>query len=215
RVSGRQRQRAPGAGARRERPDGDCRRAARPRRRGAHHRQRRTQCARRAARGGRGPARALDSRLRQPGSLSRAPAWPTTPARRLMNRREFVEAIGAATALATAEAFAAAPPEFDPVEKSIAELSSAQAQGRASAESLTQSYLRRIERYDRRGPALRAVLAVNPQALEAARALDAERRAGRLRGPLHGIPLLIKDNVEPRDTRPMPRSPRSCAPPVR
>ncbi|HEY7963473.1 MAG TPA: amidase [Steroidobacteraceae bacterium] len=126
-----------------------------------------------------------------------------------MNRREFVEAIGAATALATAEAFAAAPPEFDPVEKSIAELSSAQAQGRASAESLTQSYLRRIERYDRRGPALRAVLAVNPQALEAARALDAERRAGRLRGPLHGIPLLIKDNVETRD--PLPTTAGSLA----
>ena len=126
-----------------------------------------------------------------------------------MNRREFVEAIGAATALATAEAFAAAPAEFDPVERSIAELSSAQAQGRASAESLTHSYLRRIERYDRRGPALRAVLAVNPQALAAARALDAERRAGRLRGPLHGIPLLIKDNVETRD--PLPTTAGSLA----
>src|SRR5689334_6749118 len=126
-----------------------------------------------------------------------------------MNRREFVEAIGAATALATAEALAAAPAEFDPVEKSIAELSAAQAQGRVSAESLTQSYLRRIERYDRRGPALRAVLAVNPQALEAARALDAQRRAGRLRGPLHGIPLLIKDNVETRD--PLPTTAGSLA----
>ncbi len=126
-----------------------------------------------------------------------------------MNRREFVEAIGAATALATAEALAAAPAEFDPLEKSIAELSSAQAQGRASAESLTQGYLRRIERYDRRGPALRAVLAVNPQALEAARALDAERRAGRLRGPLHGIPLLIKDNIETRD--PLPTTAGSLA----
>jgi len=126
-----------------------------------------------------------------------------------MNRREFVEAIGAATTLAAAEALAAAPAEFDPAEKTIAELSAAQAQGRASAESLTQGYLRRIERYDRRGPALRAVLAVNPQALAAARALDVERRAGRVRGPLHGIPLLIKDNVETRD--PLPTTAGSLA----
>ena len=126
-----------------------------------------------------------------------------------MNRREFVETIGAATALLTAEALAAAPAEFDPAEKSIAELSRAQAQGQASAESLTHSYLRRIERYDRGGPMLRAVLALNPEALAAARTLDAERRAGRVRGPLHGIPLLIKDNVETRD--PLPTTAGSLA----
>ena len=121
-----------------------------------------------------------------------------------MNRREFVEAIGAATALATAEALAAAPAEFDPLEKSIAELSSAQAQGRASAESLTQAYLARIAQVDRAGPTLRSVIALNPNAAEEARAMDAERRAGRLRGPLHGVPLLIKDNIETATGPPPP-----------
>src|SRR6185437_15276490 len=70
-------------------------------------------------------------------------------------------------------------------------------------------YLRRIERYDRHGPKLGAVLAVNPQALAAARALDAERRAGKVRGPLHGIPLLLKDNIETRD--PLPTTAGSLA----
>ena len=127
-----------------------------------------------------------------------------------MNRREFVEAIGSTALLAAHDVASAAPAaEFDPVEKSIAELSRAQAKRQASAESLTQNYLHRIERYDRKGPRLGAVLAVNPQALAAARALDAERRGGKLRGPLHGIPLLIKDNVETLD--PLPTTAGSLA----
>jgi amidase len=130
-----------------------------------------------------------------------------------MNRREFLETLGVASvavgggALNAAAATGAA--DFDAIEKSIAELSAAQAQGSLSAESLTRSYLARIERYDRRGPKLGAVLAVNPQAVSAARELDAERRAGRLRGPLHGIPLLIKDNIETLD--PMPTTAGSLA----
>jgi amidase len=125
-----------------------------------------------------------------------------------MNRREFVETLGGA-ALVAAGAAGASASEFDPAEKSIAELSRAQQSGQVSAEALTGSYLERIERYDRRGPALGAVLAVNPQALEAARALDAERRTGRLRGALHGIPLLLKDNIETRD--PLPTTAGSLA----
>ncbi len=137
-----------------------------------------------------------------------------------MNRRDFVETLGAVALAAgggrvSAGAPAAPQPDaarragFDPTEKSIAELSRAQAQGQASAESLTGSYLERIERYDRQGPKLGAVLALNPQALAAARTLDAERRAGRLRGPLHGIPLLLKDNIETRD--PLPTTAGSLA----
>src|SRR5262249_32539169 len=136
-----------------------------------------------------------------------------------MNRRDFCEALGALT-LAGASAGAAArrfelpptanestPPaardaEFDPVEQSIAQLSRAQSEGHVSAEVLTRSYLRRIERYDRQGPKLGAVLALNPDALAAARNLDATRRAGKTVGPLHGIPLLIKDNIETRDPLP-------------
>ena len=129
-----------------------------------------------------------------------------------MNRREFLETVSAA-ALAGGDAAARAAPsssaEFDPTEKSVAELSSAQAKGAVSAETLTQSYLRRIERYDRQGPKIGAVLALNPEALSAARALDAQRRAGTLRGPLHGIPLLIKDNIETAD--PLPTTAGSLA----
>jgi amidase len=99
--------------------------------------------------------------------------------------------------------------DFDPTEQSLAALGGAQADGRASAESLTRAYLARIERYDRAGPRLNAVLALNPDALTAARALDAERRAGRVRGPLHGIPLLLKDNIETLD--PLPTTAGSLA----
>ncbi len=129
-----------------------------------------------------------------------------------MNRREFVEALGVAALASGARAMAApaaAGADYDPSEKTIAELSRAQQQGQLSAEALTQSYLQRIGRYDRQGPKIAAVLALNPDALAAARALDAERRAGKLRGPLHGIPLLIKDNVETRD--PLPTTAGSLA----
>ena len=130
-----------------------------------------------------------------------------------MNRREFLEVIGAVTVAGGSGAVRAAPAvsaaDFDPSEKSIAELSRAQAQGGLGAEALTRSYLRRIERYDRRGPKLGAVLAVNPEAVGAARLLDAERRAGKVRGPLHGIPLLIKDNIETLD--PLPTTAGSLA----
>jgi amidase len=129
-----------------------------------------------------------------------------------MNRRDFIESVTAVTLAAGAATAADAPPaisEFDPVEKSIAELSRAQAQGQISAEQLTQAYLARIERYDRKGPRLGAVLAVNPDALKAARALDLARRAGKIQGPLHGIPMLLKDNIETRD--PLPTTAGSLA----
>jgi len=137
-----------------------------------------------------------------------------------MDRRTFVEAIGALTLAAggrpaalgaTADASAAAQSGggFDPSERSIAQLSRAQAEGGVSAEAVTRSYLERIERFDRQGPKLGAVLALNPEALAAARALDAARRAGKLMGPLHGIPLLLKDNIETRD--PLPTTAGSLA----
>ncbi len=78
----------------------------------------------------------------------------------------------------------------------ITSLQADMAAGRNSSELLVRRYLDRIETIDRSGPALRAVLAVNPEALADARALDAERRAGHVRGPLHGIPVLLKDNIE-------------------
>jgi amidase len=83
------------------------------------------------------------------------------------------------------------------------------AEGRATSEQLVQDYLARIAALDRSGPTLRSVIAVNPNALAQARALDAERRAGHVRGPLHGIPILIKDNIETAD--PVPTTAGSLA----
>ena len=68
--------------------------------------------------------------------------------------------------------------------------------GTLTSAMLVGKYLRRIDKLDRQGPTLRAIIAVNPSAMEEARARDAERRAGRLRGPLHGLPIVIKDNIE-------------------
>ena len=84
-------------------------------------------------------------------------------------------------------------------EATVAQLQAGMAAGRCTARSLTQAYLRRIEALDRRGPTLRSVLELNPDALAIADALDRERKAGRVRGPLHGIPVLIKDNIDTAD----------------
>jgi amidase len=97
-------------------------------------------------------------------------------------------AVGAATA---------APFELE--EATIAEFQEAMASGDLTSRSLTEAYLSRIEALDRRGPVLRAMLDLNPDALAIADALDAERRAGRVRSPLHGIPVVIKDNIDTAD----------------
>ena len=68
--------------------------------------------------------------------------------------------------------------------------------GTLTSHALTQAYLDRIAAIDDAGPALNAVIELNPDALAAADALDAERRAGKLRGPLHGLPVLLKDNID-------------------
>ena len=87
-------------------------------------------------------------------------------------------------------------------ERSIGDLQAAMTAGRATSADLVRAYLDRIARMDRKGPTLRSVIAVNPDAIAQARALDAERKAGRVRGPLHGVPVLIKDNVETADRMP-------------
>ncbi|MCP1469465.1 amidase [Sphingobium sp. OAS761] len=78
----------------------------------------------------------------------------------------------------------------------IASLSADLASGRATSERAVRAYLARIRAMNHAGPRLNAVIAIAPDAVAQARRLDAERRAGTLRGPLHGIPVLIKDNVE-------------------
>jgi len=94
------------------------------------------------------------------------------------------------------EAIPAAAPSFDVAEKSIPELQAAMAAGEVTSAALVEAYTARIEAIDRAGPRLNSVIALMPGALDEARARDAERAAGRVRGPLHGIPILIKDNIE-------------------
>ena len=84
-------------------------------------------------------------------------------------------------------------------ERSVDDLRRAMESGETTARALTQAYLRRIDAIDRQGPAINSVIEVNPDALDIADRLDQERRAGKVRGPLHGIAVLIKDNVDTAD----------------
>ncbi len=84
-------------------------------------------------------------------------------------------------------------------EATIVELQAAMAGGQLMARELVQLYLARIEALDRGGPRLNAVLETNPEALDIAAQRDDERQGGRMRGPLHGIPILLKDNVDTAD----------------
>jgi len=81
----------------------------------------------------------------------------------------------------------------------IADVNAAFAKGTITSERLTQMFLARIDAYDRKGPALRAVLTINPKALDTARAMDAERKTKGPRSPLHGIPIVLKDNIDTVD----------------
>lgn len=100
------------------------------------------------------------------------------------------------------------PPAFDVAEKSIDELGDAMRKGTVTSRQATAAYLARIDAYDHAGPALNAMIAVNPRALDEAEALDRERAARGPRGPLHGIPIVIKDNY---DTADMPTTAGSIA----
>src|SRR6266513_4047089 len=127
-----------------------------------------------------------------------------------MNRRNFVRnGLLSSVALATVRSVAAGSPEkagamgppaaFELDELTVDELQSGMVSGKYSAHSLTRKYLDRIDDIDKRGPAINAVIEVNPDALSIAADLDKERKAGRMRGRLHGIPMLIKDNIDTHD----------------
>jgi amidase len=91
---------------------------------------------------------------------------------------------------------------YDVVEASITDLTAAMAAGKVTSEALVEAYRARIAAIDLAGPSLRSVISLNPRAADEARAMDAERSGGRVRGPLHGVPLLIKDNIEVGDGTP-------------
>jgi amidase len=112
-------------------------------------------------------------------------------------RRLLIAAALCAGAAAAAQS--PAPQRFDLEEATIAGLQQRMQSGQETSRSLVDKYLARIEALDRSGPALHSVLEVNPDARTIADQLDAERKSGRTRGPMHGIPVLIKDNIATAD----------------
>ncbi len=131
-----------------------------------------------------------------------------------MDRRDFLRlsAVGAALGVGGAplfgeqSRFASRTGEtgfniaaFELEEATLDDLQKWMASGRMTSRSITQLYLNRIAALDRKGPSLHHVIEVNPDALSIATSLDRERKAGHVRGPLHGIPVLVKDNVDTAD----------------
>ena len=116
-------------------------------------------------------------------------------------RRDFLRlgSMGGALALSRGGASAASPAAFEFEEATLEDLQRRMAAGTLTARRLTAAYLSRIAALDGKGPALHHVIETSPDALAIAEALDAERRAKGARGPLHGIPILLKDNVGTAD----------------
>jgi amidase len=115
------------------------------------------------------------------------------------SRRTLLKSAGAALVVGTAMRRVLDAAGFDPLEKSIRELQRAMAAGQLTSARLVSFYLDRIAAYDQLGPRVNAVIAVNPHAGRYARELDEERRKKGPRGPLHGIPVLLKDNFDTND----------------
>ncbi len=88
---------------------------------------------------------------------------------------------------------------FELTTASIADIQAAVDAGKLTYEGLVGLYLKRIDAYDKQGPRLNAVITINPRALEIAREMDVERKAKGRRGPLHGIPIVAKDNIDTAD----------------
>ena len=104
-----------------------------------------------------------------------------------------------AAGASTAAAQNASPPRFEVLEASIPQLQSAMKDGKVTSLQLVDAYLARIAAYDAQGPELNAMIRLNPRARAVAAQLDQERRAGKVRGPLHGIPIVLKDNYDTAD----------------
>ena len=115
------------------------------------------------------------------------------------NRRRFLATAAGGIAALQLPAGAQSMTPFEHEEATVESLAARMASGETRAAALATAYLDRIARIDRAGPTLRAVIELNPDALAIAEERDRERKAGRVRGPLHGIPLLVKDNIATGD----------------
>src|SRR2546423_1102246 len=115
----------------------------------------------------------------------------------IVGKPRWVEATTTIASGRESSRFDIAPFELE--EATLDQLQNWMASGRMTSRSITQLYLNRIAALDRKGPSLHHVIEVNPDALSIAASLDGERKAGRVRGPLHGIPVLLKDNVDTAD----------------
>ena len=134
-----------------------------------------------------------------------------------MNRRKFIKNSSAAGLAITSVTVSAAkvfaetgknisdetikpsPDLYALNEMTIDQLQQKMQSGDYTSRSITEMYLKRIEAIDKGGPAINAVIELNPDALAIADKMDSERKSGKLRGPLHGIPVLIKDNINTGD----------------
>ncbi len=130
-----------------------------------------------------------------------------------MKRRDFLQTTGLGAtlilssapdlfareteALKTFEPYSPVPAELDEV--TISDLQNDMRAGKTSSQSITRKYLERINDIDKKGPAINSVIEINPEAVAIAEALDRERKDKGPRGPLHGIPVLIKDNIDTAD----------------
>jgi amidase len=118
-----------------------------------------------------------------------------------MKRRDFLHtaAAGSVLAIARPTSALAPPPAFELDELTITDLQQGLSSGKYSSKSLVEKYVDRINDIDRKGPTLRSVIELNPDAESIAAALDRERKERGPRGPLHGIPILLKDNIDTAD----------------
>jgi len=126
----------------------------------------------------------------------------------VISRRDLLRSTTTLLAIGTSATPRLHAAGYNAFEKTIAQLQADMAAGRTTSAELVQFYVARIAAYDQAGPRLNAIITLNPRATDQARALDAERRQRRTRGPLHGIPLLVKDNF---DTADMPTTGGSLA----
>ncbi|ATC64788.1 glutamyl-tRNA amidotransferase [Nibricoccus aquaticus] len=115
------------------------------------------------------------------------------------HQRTLIRRLTFALGCAFAAPFLSSSYALDLETATIADLEAAMAKGTLTSEKLTSAYLARIAAYDKQGPTLNTVITLNPKALDQAKALDAERKSGKIRGPLHGIPIVLKDNFDTFD----------------